>query len=97
MCLGVPGRIVSMDGDAAEVDFWGVTREVRLDVVDQPVRSGDYVLVHVGFALRRIPTEEIAATLSLYEELLASEAELDPMADDVRAERDAGGGVRRDA
>ena len=57
MCLGVPGRIVEMDGLVASVDFWGVRREVRLDVVDEPVAPGDYVLNHVGYAIRRIPDE----------------------------------------
>ena len=54
MCLGVPGRVVSIDGDIAVVDFWGVRRQVRLDVVDEPVAVGDYLLNHVGFAIRRI-------------------------------------------
>ena len=70
MCLGVPGRIVSIDGDVADVDFWGVRRQVRLELVDEPVKPGDYVLNHVGFAIRRIPQEDIAATLELYEELI---------------------------
>ena len=39
MCLGVPGRVVRVDGDEATVDFWGVTRTVRLELVDQPVTS----------------------------------------------------------
>ena len=87
MCLGVPGRIVSVDGDVATVDFWGVRRQVRLDVVDEPVQPGDYILNHVGYAIRRIPAEEIGATLALYEELLRhAENDQDLMAADVRAE-----------
>jgi hydrogenase expression/formation protein HypC len=87
MCLGVPGRIVAVDGDVATVDFWGVRRQVRLDVVDEPVQPGDYILNHVGYAIRRIPASEIGATLALYEELLRhAEAEQDLMAADVRAE-----------
>ena len=54
----------------ALVDFWGVKKQIRLDVVDEPVAPGDYVLNHVGFAIRRIPDEEIGATLALYEEIL---------------------------
>mgnify|MGYP006381651401 CR=1 FL=1 len=42
MCLGVPGRIVSVQDLVATVDFWGVRREVRLDIVDEPVAPGDY-------------------------------------------------------
>ena len=45
--------------DVALVDFWGVRKQVRLDVVDEPVAPGDYVLNHVGFAIRRIPAEDI--------------------------------------
>jgi hydrogenase expression/formation protein HypC len=87
MCLGVPGKIVSVDGSVATVDFWGVQRQVRLDVVDEPVQPGDYILNHVGFAIRRIPAGEIAATLELYEELLRhAESDEDLMAADVRAE-----------
>jgi len=87
MCLGVPGRIVDIDGSIATVDFWGVRRQVRLDVVDEPVQPGDYILNHVGFAIRRIPPGEIAATLELYEELLRhAAADEDLMAADVRAE-----------
>ena len=85
MCLGVPGRVIDVDGLVATVDFWGMRRQVRLDVVDAPVAPGDYVLNHVGFAIRRIPESEIAETLSLYDELLAAARE-DPMVADVRAE-----------
>jgi hydrogenase expression/formation protein HypC len=74
MCLGVPGRIVEMQGLVAKVDFWGVQRTVRLDVVDEPVQPGDYVLNHVGYAIRRIPEQEIEETLALYELLLALRA-----------------------
>ncbi len=86
MCLGVPGRVISVDGDVAQVDFWGVTKPVRLDVVDAPVAPGDYVLNHVGFAIRRIPAEDIGETLALYDELLQRAASDDLMASDVRGE-----------
>ena len=89
MCLGVPGRVVSIHGDIADVDFWGVTKQVRLDVVDAPVAPGDYVLNHVGFAIRRIPAEEIGETLALYDELLRRAGEGDLMAADVRNEIEA--------
>jgi hydrogenase expression/formation protein HypC len=85
MCLGVPGRIVSIDGDVADVDFWGVRRRVRLDLVNEAVAAGDYILNHVGFAIRRIPEAEIAGTLALYEELLRDPAD-DLMTADVRSE-----------
>jgi hydrogenase expression/formation protein HypC len=90
MCLGVPGHVLEVGGSSATVEFWGVKREVRLETVDQPVRPGDYVLVHVGFAIRRIPKEEIASTLALYDELIRAEPQ-DLMTGDVRAEIGAAG------
>jgi hydrogenase expression/formation protein HypC len=90
MCLGVPGKVLAVDGLSAPVDFWGVRREVRLDVVDEPVGPGDYVLNHVGYAIRRIPEAEIDATLALYEELLQRADAEDMMAADVRSEIEAG-------
>jgi hydrogenase expression/formation protein HypC len=86
MCLGVPGRVVAVEGLNATVDFWGVRRQVRLDVVDAPVAAGDYVLNHVGYAIRRIPAEEIEETLTLYSTLLATADAEDLMAADVRGE-----------
>jgi hydrogenase expression/formation protein HypC len=94
MCLGVPGLVVECDGDVATVDFWGVRRQVRLELVDEPVRAGDYVLNHVGFAIRRIPSEDVATTLALYEELLKDNTGKGPrdlMAADVRGELEASG------
>ncbi|HET7250285.1 MAG TPA: HypC/HybG/HupF family hydrogenase formation chaperone [Gemmatimonadales bacterium] len=85
MCLGVPGRVVAIHGQTATVDFFGVRRETRLDVVDEPVGPGDYILNHVGFAIRKIPANEIQETLALYE-LLLKETETDMMAADVRGE-----------
>ncbi len=85
MCLGVPGRVIEIRGQTAVVDFFGVRRETRLDVVDEPVAPGDYILNHVGFAIRKIPSHEIQDTLALYE-LLLKETEGDMMAADVRGE-----------
>jgi len=87
MCLGVPGRVVEVNGQLATVDFWGVRKQVRLEVVDADVQPGDYILNHVGYAIRRIPPGEVDATLALYEELLRSaEREDDLMAADIRGE-----------
>lgn len=99
MCLGVPGKVLSVDGLAARVDFFGVVKELRLDIVDEPVQPGDYVLNHVGFAIRRIPPEEVQETLALFDAILADAGEGDLMAADVRGEmaagRDAPGGRGR--
>ncbi len=90
MCLGVPGRVLSVSDGVAVVDFWGVTKQVRLDVVDQPVLPGDYVLNHVGFAIRRIAPDQVSETLALYDELLRKSDDDDLMTADVRAEIAAG-------
>jgi hydrogenase expression/formation protein HypC len=95
MCLGVPGKVVEVNGLLATVDFWGVRKQIRLEVVDEPVEPGDYILNHVGYAIRRIPAEEIGATLALYEELLARADEEDLMAADVRGEIEGGGSADR--
>ncbi len=96
MCLGVPGRVVSIEGDLAVVDFWGVTKAIRIDLVDTPVAPGDYVLNHVGFAIRRIAAEDIADTLALYDELLRRAGADDLMAGEVRGELAAAGATRDD-
>lgn len=103
MCLGVPGRVLQVDDDrqTAVVDFWGVRKEVRLELCDERVGEGDYVLNHVGYAIRRIPEAEVENTLALYDELLRIAEAGDLMGDDVRAEvaaapRTAGAGGTRD-
>ncbi len=72
MCLGIPGRVVETyaDGDLAmaKVDFGGVSKRVCTAHVPH-VEVGDYVLVHVGFALTRLDEEEAHRTLELLREL----------------------------
>jgi hydrogenase expression/formation protein HypC len=92
MCLGVPGKVVSIEGAEALVDFFGVRRRVRLDIVDEPVKPGDYVLNHVGFAIRRIPEEEARETLELFDRLLRESDRTDLMRADVEAEISAARG-----
>ena len=94
MCLGVPGQVVEIDGDVATVDFFGVRRTVSLQIVDEPVAPGDYVLNHVGFAIRRIPQDEIGETLALYERLIELAEQDDPLLADLRSEIDAAGPPR---
>ena len=91
MCLGVPGRVLEVNGNVAVVDFFGIRKPILLDVVDQAVHPGDYVLNHVGFAIRRIPAEEAVETLALYEQLLGEPGD-DIMAADVRGEIAAASG-----
>ena len=74
MCLGVPGRITEVrtpDGTGmrmGRVDFGGVAREVSLAFVPE-ANVGDYVLIHVGFAISRIDEEEAHKTLELLSQM----------------------------
>jgi hydrogenase expression/formation protein HypC len=71
MCLGVPGQIVKfIDGNVALCDFWGLTREVRLDLIEGTLAVGDYVLEHEGSAVRRIDDAMVNDTLAMYETVL---------------------------
>lgn len=87
MCLGIPGRIVSINENIpklATVDVGGVRRDVNIScIVDEehPPEScvGDWVLVHVGFAMSRIDEREAANTLKLLEEMGEVQAEIDAM------------------
>ncbi|MEM0448524.1 MAG: HypC/HybG/HupF family hydrogenase formation chaperone [Methanomassiliicoccales archaeon] len=73
MCLAVPGKVVSINGQNASVDFGGVIREANISLVDTKV--GDYVVVHAGFAIQVVDEEEALETLKLWEELIASQEE----------------------
>jgi hydrogenase expression/formation protein HypC len=72
MCLAVPGKVLeAMDvGDSriAKVQFGGVTRQVYLDFVPE-VQAGDYVLVHVGFAISRVEEDEAKRTYELLQQM----------------------------
>lgn len=69
MCLAIPARIEQLiPGDSAIVNLGGVRKEVSLALLDG-VSVGDYVIVHVGFALQKLDQEEAAQTLALFAEL----------------------------
>lgn len=67
MCLGIPGEVAALDGSEALVDFGGAEKWVRIDIVGDDVETGEYVLTHAGFAIRKIPEHEVERTLELYE------------------------------
>jgi len=71
MCLAIPARVVErFEGDQAVVDLGGVKKTVSLALVPEAV-PGDYVIVHVGFALGMIDPEEAERTLALFAEMEA--------------------------
>ncbi len=87
MCLGIPGQIVALDAERemlATVEVAGVKRQVNIACIvdDAHAREscvGDWVLVHVGFAMSRIDEREAALTLALLTELGEAQAELAAM------------------
>ncbi|MCE7875400.1 HypC/HybG/HupF family hydrogenase formation chaperone [bacterium CPR1] len=68
MCLAIPGRILSLSADLATVEVSGVRREVNIALLPE-LKVGDWVLIHVGFALSRLNEEEARQTLSYLEQL----------------------------
>lgn len=75
MCLAIPARIVEIrDGDLALVELGNIRKEISLALVEG-VQEGDYVIVHVGYALQRLDVEEAERTLSLFRELGAQALE----------------------
>ena len=77
MCLAIPARVVELpEPDAATVDVGGVRKRISLALVDD-VAPGDYVIVHVGYALTKLDPEEAARTLATFAEagLLTGAAE----------------------
>lgn len=89
MCLGIPGRILSLRDDAGltmgAVDFGGVRRDVCLQYVADEVAVGDYVIVHVGFAISRVDEDEAQRTLALLREMRALDELEDADATDAEA------------
>ena len=81
MCLALPARVVELtDGDNAVVDLGGVRKSISLALVDE-VAIGDYVIVHVGFALQKLDEDEALATLALFREIGALPPTVDPQTD----------------
>lgn len=68
MCLAVPGRIVAINGDTADVDFGGVIRQANVSMVEASV--GEWAVVHAGFAIEIMDEEEAEETLKLWNKVL---------------------------
>ena len=73
MCLGVPMRVVSIDGDDAVAEIDGVKREASLMLLGEEVLLGDFVIVHAGFAISKLDEEEAQETLRLMREVFKAE------------------------
>lgn len=70
MCLAIPVRVISIEGDEAETDIGGVKRKVGI-VLTPEVKVGDYVLLHTGYAIGVIDEAEAEETLKLLEEIVS--------------------------
>ena len=68
MCLAVPLKLIEVDGKKAVGEALGVQREVRVDFIREP-KVGDYVIVHAGFAIERLPESQALNDLETWEEL----------------------------
>jgi hydrogenase expression/formation protein HypC len=69
MCLAIPAKVVKLLGDGmADIELEGVVKEVSLDLLDG-IEVGDYVIIHVGYALARLDPAEAERTLALFAEM----------------------------
>jgi hydrogenase expression/formation protein HypC len=67
MCLAYPGRIESINGDNAVIDFSGIKKEVNMFFVE--AKEGDYVIVHAGFAIQKLTDEEAMDAIKGFNEI----------------------------
>ncbi len=71
MCLSIPSKIVEiLEDNYAIVDTMGVKRKVSLELMPEPVNIGDYVLIHVGYAMTKLSESDALESLKVYEELI---------------------------
>ncbi len=68
MCLAIPGRVVSIEGRTARVEFGGVARDLAIDLLPD-LAAGEWILAHAGFVIQRMDAEEAAETLRLVAEI----------------------------
>jgi len=74
MCLGIPMRVVSIDGLVARCEAKGVERDANLLMLEsEGVGVGEYVVVHLGYAMNKIGLEEAMAAWDIYDQMLAAE------------------------
>ncbi|EAJ3623132.1 HypC/HybG/HupF family hydrogenase formation chaperone [Campylobacter coli] len=71
MCLSIPSEILEIDElNNALVQTLGVKRKVNLDLIDEPLQKGDYVLIHVGVAMEKIDKEAALESIKTYQEII---------------------------
>lgn len=76
MCLGIPMQLVEINGFVARCQAKGVERDVNLFMLQhEPLAIGDYVMVHVGYAIQKITAQDARSSWELFDEILAATAE----------------------
>lgn len=89
MCLAIPSKVVELkENNVAVVDTLGVRREASLDLLDESVKVGEWVLLHIGFVMSKIDELSAMESLRLYDEILKA------MQEEDEALLNANGGVR---
>jgi hydrogenase expression/formation protein HypC len=74
MCLGIPMEVLAVDGYLARCSAQGVEREVSLFMLqDEPITAGDFVMVHVGYAIQKMTPQQARSTWELLDEVLRAE------------------------
>jgi hydrogenase expression/formation protein HypC len=75
MCLGIPMEVMAVDGYLARCSAQGVEREVSLFMLqDEPITAGDFVMVHVGYAIQKMTPQQARSAWELLDEALGAEA-----------------------
>lgn len=70
MCLSIPSKVIEIDeNNVATVKTLGVTRKVSLDLISEEVKVGEYVLIHVGYAMQKIDTQFALESLEVYQKI----------------------------
>lgn len=72
MCVAVPAEVWEIEGSEAILDYGGVRRKANIDFLED-VKVGDYVIVHVGFAIQKLDKEEALESLKLWKQILEEE------------------------
>lgn len=70
MCLSIPSKVIEIDeNNVATVETLGVTRKVSLDLISEEVKVGEYVLIHIGYAMQKIDTQFALESLEVYQKI----------------------------
>ncbi len=71
MCLAIPSKVIAINNNVALLETLGVQREASLDLMGEPIKVGDYVLLHIGYVMSKIDEKEALESIALYQEMIA--------------------------